>query len=273
MHPHLSATIDLFSRHFAQDARCVGLHVKGSGGTATDDEYSDVDLELIVEDAHYDAVSSELRPLCERFCGPIQLWFPEGVRPDSCNYAFLFEHSDHPGTQFLYDLAIATRSSVVAGARRPGRILLDPTGLLESLRASRPPTHYSPDRLPYAIDHYWLYAFLSGKYARRGDVLKLLYVQQTIFRTHLDILRALHPDGEWGWWPRDATRLPAVAQTTLLRYFPAPTIPTIREALGQEVRSFSADARAACNRWSLSYPEDLERFVLRHLRTMDAIPT
>jgi hypothetical protein len=271
MHPHLRATIDRFTAHFAADGRCVGLHLKGSGGSGTDDAYSDVDLEMVVEDAHYGAVAAELRPLCERVCGRIALWFPEGVRPESCNYAFLFEHA---GEQFLYDFALATRSAVAADGRRPGRILLDREGVLASLRAARRPAPYTPERLPAAIEHYWLYAYLSGKYARRGDVPKLLYVQQTIFRDHLAVLRALHPDGsgEWGWWPRDLQRLPAATQAALLRYFPAPEAPAIRDALGAEVVRFGADARAACNRWGHAYPDHLEGYVLRHLRAMSGVP-
>ena len=45
---------------FRKDRRCVGMHLKGSGGMGTDDEYSDVDLEMVVEDAHYAAISAEL---------------------------------------------------------------------------------------------------------------------------------------------------------------------------------------------------------------------
>jgi hypothetical protein len=268
MHPHLRATVGRFAAHFAADARCVGMHLKGSGGTGTDDEYSDVDLELVVEDAHYGAVSAELRALCERVCGRIELWFPEGARPGGCNYAFLFEHA---GEQLLYDFAVATRSAVLADGRRPGRILFDREGLLASLRAARRPAPYAPEGLPSAIDRYWLYAYLSGKYARRRDVPKLLYVQQTIFRAHLEVLRALYPDGEWGWWPRDVARLPAEAQAALLRYFPTPEVLAIREALSAEVRRFGADARAACGRWRHPYPDHLERYVLRHLRATGAV--
>jgi hypothetical protein len=271
MHPHLRATIGRFTAHFVADARCVGMHLKGSGGTGTDDAYSDVDLELVVEDAHYGAVSAELRAVCERVCGRIELWFPEGARPDGCNYAFLFEHA---GAQLLYDFAVATRTAVLTDGRRPGRILFDRGGLLASLRAARRPPPYAPERLPRAIERYWLYASLSGKYARRQDVPKLLYVQQTIFGAHLDVLRALSPSagGEWGWWPRDVARLPAEAQAALLRYFPAPEVPAIRDALGAEVRRFGADARAACDRWRRAYPDRLERYVLRHLRAMGAVP-
>jgi hypothetical protein len=270
MHPYLRATIEAFTAYFREDGRCVGLHLKGSGGTDTDDEYSDVDLELVVEDAHYAAVAAELRALCERVCGRIELWFPEGQRADSVNYAFLFEHD---GAQFLYDFALATRSAVARDARRPGKILFDRDGLLANLRATRSPAPYSPERLQYTIDHYWIYAYLSGKYARRGDVYKLLYVQQTIFRAHLEVLRALHPDGEWGWWPRDLARLPQATQAAMLSYFPAPDLPSIRAALQAELPRFGEDARAACARWGKTYPASLEQYVLRHLHSMGAIRT
>jgi hypothetical protein len=228
-----------------------------------------VDLELTVEDAAYGAVSGELQGLCERVCGQMVLWFPEGVRADGCNYAFLFEHE---GEQFLYDFAVATRSAVVRDARKPGKILFDREGVLEGLRAAAKPVGYVPDRLGYTIDHYWIYAYLSGKYARRGDVWKLLYVQQTIFRAHLQVLGALYPEMEWGWWPRDVARLPAETQAAMRRYFPAPELRALREALGEEVRRFGADARAACAKWGEAYPEALERYVLRHLRGMGALP-
>ncbi|HEU5314914.1 MAG TPA: hypothetical protein VFX49_02305 [Chloroflexota bacterium] len=269
MHPHLRATIETFTELFREDTRCIGLHLKGSGGAGTDDEYSDVDLELVVEDGDYEAVSAEMRDLCERVCGRIYLWFPEGVRADGCNYAFLFEHD---GEQFLYDFALATRSAVLRDGRRPGEILFDRAGVLAELRETRGPAVYKADRLRYTINHYWIYAYLSGKYARRGDVWKLLYVQQTIFRAHLQVLGALHPEMEWGWWARDVAGLPEETQAALRRYFPAPEVAAIREALGEEVRRFGEDARAACAKWGQEYPEGLETYVVRHLREMGAIP-
>ena len=35
MHPYLRETIETFTAHFREDTRCVGLHLKGSGGTGT----------------------------------------------------------------------------------------------------------------------------------------------------------------------------------------------------------------------------------------------
>jgi hypothetical protein len=41
MHPHLRATVERFVAQFRDDGRCVGMHLKGSAGAGTDDEYSD----------------------------------------------------------------------------------------------------------------------------------------------------------------------------------------------------------------------------------------
>jgi hypothetical protein len=246
----------------------------GSGGSETDDEWSDVDLDLVVEDAAYADVAAQLRAVCEAECGRIQVWLPEGERPGQfCNYAFLFEAQ---GEQFLYDFILLSRSFLLSQEqRRPGKVLHDPGGLLVDLQAQRAPRPYTPDgpdglarpqRLDYAIDQYWVYAYLDGKYWRRRDLPKLLYVQQVLFGVHLRVLRALHPDGEWGWWPRDLQRLPEDTRRALLGYFVPPHFDAIRTALASALAQFGADARAACARWRLLYPEDTERYVRRHLR-------
>ena len=45
---------------------------------------------VVVEDAYYDAVKAELRGICEALCGPVLVWLPEGDKPRSCNFAFLY---------------------------------------------------------------------------------------------------------------------------------------------------------------------------------------
>ncbi len=272
MHPYLRGTIERLVARFSVESWCVGMYLSGSGGSGTDDEWSDVDLDLVVEDGAYAEVAAGLRAICEAECGAIRVWLPEGERPGQyCNYAFLFEAN---GEQFLYDFILLSRSFLQSPAqeqRRPGKVLLDREGLLARLKETRAPRPYHPDaverphQLAYAIDAYWTYAYLNGKYWRRQDLYKLLYVQQVLFATHLRVLRASNPEGEWGWWPRDITRLPPVTQQALLRYFCPPDAEVIRTALGSELTQFGADARAACERWDRPYPEDVERYVRLHL--------
>jgi hypothetical protein len=49
--------------------------------------------------------------------------------------------------------------------------------------------------------------------------------------------------------------------------------PHLRATVGRFAAHFGADARAACARWRHPYPEHLERYVLRHLRAMGAVPS
>jgi hypothetical protein len=273
VHPYLRQTVQQLVARYAPEPWCVGMYLSGSGGTGTDDEWSDVDLNLVVEDEAYGAAAEGLRTVCEQECGAIQVWLREGERPGQyCNYAFLFEKD---GEQFLYDFVLISRGYLLASPQRrppaPAAVLHDPEGLLARLHEERPPQPYAPERtgrmdqLPYAIDYYWVYAYLNGKYWRRQDVYKLLYVQQNLFSTHLRVLRALHPDGEWGWWPRDVKRLPDETRATLLRYFVPPDPEAVRAALAAELDGFGHDARAACARWEVTYPAALEVYVRRHL--------
>jgi hypothetical protein len=175
--------------------------------------------------------------VCERVCGRIELWVPEGARPDGCKSASLFEHAGEP---LLYDVAVAPRAAVLTDGQRPGRSVIDREELLASRRATRRPAPSAPERLPHAVEHCWLFAYLSGKDARRRDVPTLLSVQQTRLHARPEARRARHLEGEWGWWPRDLGRPPAEAQAALLRCFPAPEVPALREARGEEVQRFGA---------------------------------
>jgi len=51
----------------------------------------------------------------------------------------------------------------------------------------------------------------------------------------------------------------------LLIYFHQPDVDMITKALGEQIRIFSDDARQACAKHSLDYPDEFEAFVIRHL--------
>src|SRR5262249_54552128 len=107
MHPILSATLEKAERHFRADDRCLGLYLFGAAGRGSDDAYSDLDLAIVVRDEAYAAMKQDFRETCERICGPIQVWLPEGEREQFCNYAFLFEAGEH---LLLCDFSLLTAS-------------------------------------------------------------------------------------------------------------------------------------------------------------------
>jgi predicted nucleotidyltransferase len=266
MHPLLHRTLEDVERHFRADDRCLGLYLFGSAGRGTDDAYSDLDLAIVVRDEAYGAMTRELRAVCERICGPLQVWLPEGEREQFCNYAFLFGADGH---LLLGDFSLLTGSFLAQRRGKPeDRILFDREGLLAAVREEARPAHFSSDRLGPIIDEYWVYAYINGKYWRRGDVYKLLYLQQILFQIHMRLLQAFHPTADSSWWAASVTQLSPERQEQLRVYFGASEPEAIAAALQTELDLFSQDAQAACQVWSVDYPQALEGHLRRHLRAM-----
>lgn len=262
----MNANLDVIYRQtlgiFERDSRVLGAWEFGSLGKGTGDEYSDVDPVFVVNDADFDQIDAELRSLFEQFSDNIVLWWPEGFNSaDIKNYAILLKSGD----LLQYDMTIAKESSVREGFGNrlltggPVQILFDKTGLLQSLLDAAPPKTYSPQKLRWDIERYWVYVYIHAKYLKRNDRFKLLYAQQVLFQNHLDILKALHPHDYWGWWPWSVKNvLSTEKQEQLLIYFTSTGRETIAQALRQELDIFAADARAACKQWGVDYPDDLE---------------
>lgn len=269
MHSYLRETIERFRLQFDQDGRVAAMYLFGSGGKGADDEYSDADVGIVIRDESYEELRDELKDICERLCGRIHLWFPEGERSTFCNYAFLFEANDE---QFLYDFTIMSEAFFKEQVRQfPGKVIFDKANLSQTGEAGSSNAGYSPDKLIYSIQQYWIYTYLNGKYFKRKDIFKLLYIQNFLFTNHMQLLHALHPNESWNWWASDIKKLPDAKQSEMLVYFGAKSVDEVTAALEQELVMFADDARKACEKWEMSYPQELEEYVRRHLRTMGVI--
>src|SRR5947208_3323375 len=134
MRPYLKQTIDLLEPHFRADSRCLGIYLWGSAGKGTEDAYSDVDIAIVVRDEDFAAIKSELPAICERICGPIAVWLPEGASEHACNFAFLFQADS---TLLLYDFTVVTRKYLLESQRlRLDCILFDREGLLTAAKSN-----------------------------------------------------------------------------------------------------------------------------------------
>jgi hypothetical protein len=272
IHPILTESLKRLEEHYAKDERCVGMYLWGSLGNDTADPWSDVDASIVIRDEDFAAVKVECRAVCEALCGPIVAWLPEGESADSVNFAFLFDAEQR---LHLYDFSVVNASHVKKTPwLRPQKIFFDPTGLLAEAAQREPAAQFvfKPEQLSHLIVVWWVYTYLNGKYYMRQDTYKMLYVQGVIFQTHMKVLHAFYPAEEWFWWARDVHRLPEAQQEEMLVYWPAREPDQIASALWKEMDLFSRDARAACEKWNLTYPDQMERAVRQHLAFMGLKP-
>lgn len=266
IHPVLTQSLVRLREYFEADERCVGMFLWGSLDTGTADEWSDVDVGAVFRDEDYPRVKEEMRSICDAQCGPILVWLPEGEGKESVNFAFLFNIAERV---HLFDFSIfSIKGFRAATGLHPQTIYFDKIGLFSPTDNQPVTAVFDPKLLLQNINNWWVYTYLNGKYFKRLDTYKMLYVQQVIFATHMRVINALYPDSQWNWPARDVHHLPAEQQARMLTYFPAPEPRAIAEALQREMDMFSQDAIEACARWGVEYPHELESGVRRHFRTM-----
>lgn len=269
IHPELEAALGRMRGCFETDERCLAMYTTGSLASGSADAFSDIDVAVVVLPEHYAAVKGEMQASCGRLCGPIAAWLPEGEQPEFVNYAFLFESGEN---LLLCDLMVVTPLyQASAPPPAPHQVLFDKTGVLGAGGEPKSEWRYGQADLSMTLRTYWVYAYLDGKYYRRGDLYKMLYVQYALFLQHVNVFRAFQPDAAWGWWARDVRHLPETSQRELLVYFGATDIAGVRAAFRVAIDTFSRDGQAACRQWDMEYPHAMERDVRAHLERFGVI--
>lgn len=120
---HRNATIEEVTEYFAGQSDVVGIFLSGSLAAGTDDNYSDIDLSVVVSDAtHPQYVANRLQT-------------PQQWR----GFLFNLEGTDHCVTHFEHffklDLFYIAEKYFIPDPwyRLPVKILFDPNGRLENV--------------------------------------------------------------------------------------------------------------------------------------------
>ncbi len=265
MHPLLKNVLDESVAFFQNDDRVLAACLHGSCGTSNEDELSDVDPVFYIRPEAFDAFDRDIKPVFHTLCGDIVLWWPERCNCDTLkNYAILFSAG---GRLLHYDMEIRTPPVEGKFRVRPSQVLFDKTGLFEIVEEPATGQAYTPERLAWHVEMYWIYVFIHGKYLIRGEPFRLRAVQRELFDNHLEILRALRGNVRQEWWPDVARR--ATNETTrdkLLTYFGQTDAKGIAAVLPSQIDAFATDARAACRKWAKPYPDRLETEIRAYLQ-------
>jgi hypothetical protein len=265
MHPELKKIFDSSVERMKADSRVLAGFVTGSADTSHEDEYSDVDAVFIVTDDAFGDIIASLSNFFAAMCDRMELVWAERFNNDMHhNYAVLMR----VGEDLLqYDISIDKQGFRTKRKVSAQQQIFDKTGCLE-ITQEPPPQQFSPELLKWHIEAYWVWIYIHAKYLRRGDFIKLVYVQQELFNNHIVILRNLHKQAlAFNWWPQALKALPEAGKRDwMMRYLGHPDINSIREKLMNQIETFSADARKMCQTLNIDYPDSTEKAVLEHLR-------
>jgi len=255
---------------FENDPRVVAAYHSGSVGTDREDELSDVDPVFVIKPEEFTAFDKELPQLFEKAVARPILWWPERWiwRPgwsenvnNPRNYAIFFE-VDSNLLQYDINTMAAPQKGRIKVNR--GQFIFDKVNVLE-ITSEYPLPVLDEKKLVWTIQMYWIYVYIHVKYLKRRDLFKLLYAQQELFHEHLEVLRYLQRNIAQQWWPLMAGEVNESKMGSLLMYFGQVDVDSIVRALQNEILMFSSDARQACAKWQIEYPEAFEASVIKHL--------
>jgi hypothetical protein len=256
---------------FENDPRVVAAYHSGSVGTDREDEFSDVDPVFLIKPEEFIAFDKELPQLFKQEIAEPILWWPErwiwspGYGDNvynTRNYAIFFRMD---GELLQYDINIMGVPQKSHIKISKDQFIFDKVNILE-IESEKPSLVFDVKKLVWTIEMYWIYVYIHTKYIKRRDLFKLLYAQQELFTEHLDVLRYLHSNPVEYWWPLAAKKVDESKKGNLLMYFGQNDVDSITRALRDEIRLFSDDARQACAKWQIEYPEEFEVSVIEHLK-------
>ncbi len=276
MNPILKDAFDKTVSLFEGDPRVVAAYHSGSVGTDREDEFSDVDPVFLIEPEEFMEFDRQLPSLFEHEIARPILWWPERWvwRPGASeniniprNYAIFFEVD---GKLLQYDINIMAAPEKGRIKVSEGQFIFDKADFLEIV-SEHPLPALDEKRLVWTIEMYWIYVYIHVKYLKRRDLFKLLYAQQELFHEHLGVLQYLGTNTAQGWWPLMASKVDEAKKENLLKYFGQADVDSVARALQEQILLFSNDARQACAKWQMEYPEEFEAYVIKYLKSSGVV--
>ena len=255
------AAINRFVRACQGDVRVVAAFLGGSHVAGTDDEYSDLDLYLIVGDEDYDAFFAERRAFLSRLGEPV----------------FLEDFSD-----FGFDMVVFIFSGGVEGELALGRtsgfdhihggsfeVLVDKEGILEGqVFPSHEPTEEEQRRtLRWLL--YWFWRDLSelGRALARGRLWTAYGLLEGLRLKCVNLARLKYDFSSA--WVVGYEKLEQAADAQDLEALRATFSPLEREAmlqaLGHLVGFYLRTAPPLATQQGIAYPADLAAVVTEKL--------
>lgn len=224
----------------------LGAWEFGSGMHHTRDQYSDIDIVFLVEEASYNEIDQQLPDILETICDHLLILWPEDFNgPSMKNYNCILERD---GQILQYDIFLLNDAAlddemckIHYADLQTENIYFDRTGKVAALiNADRIRQTWSDD-IFRLIDTYWLHIHMTNKYFLRQDYFKLEGVLRILMDTHSSLLLTAYDRITWGGTANKLHYLPAEKQNHLKHYYCDKDFHKTAENLHQSMLWFTED--------------------------------
>lgn len=239
----------------------------GSETHGLSDEYSDVDIILLIEGKHFAQFSASLEAYLDHISDEVLLCWPEGFNSEAIiNNGYLLLSNDNI---FQFDVFLLNSEKTDDFMCRLHYINLkecdiffDKNGSVKNLMLMGLIGSCWNDNVAYLEKTYWYHANMTSKYLRRKDYFKLNNVLHTMFETHTSMLLVGFDKTTWGGTANKLHFIPREKQEHLKGYYCSENFVQIKENLIKCMKEFQSDAKEVYALKGMDYSMRLGNMVI-----------
>ncbi len=226
------------------------------------DEYSDVDIILLIEGTMFNKFSEELNSYLKNIADKVLTCWPEGFNSDAIiNNGYLIEKN---GSVFQFDVFLINSQKTDDFVGRlhytdlqETDVLFEKNGAVKKLIKLNIAGSCWSDNIEYLETTYWYHAFMTVKYIKRKDYFKLNNVLRTMFDTHTSMLLCGYDKITWGGAANKLHFIPEDKQNHLMGYYCSENFDVVSENVLRSMKAFQIDSKEVHNLKKMDYIEVL----------------
>lgn len=251
MNKTLEKIKDKFIEQAGKSAIILGAWNFGSETHDLSDEYSDVDIVLLIDGKSFANISDRIEKYLENICNNILLCYPESFNGEAIinnGYLITFDNKI-----FQFDVFMLNSEKLNDYISRlhyseltEKDIIFDKTGAVRKLADLNLKGDFWNDDIAGLQNTYWYHAYMSEKYLIRKDFFKLYNVLHTMYEVHASMLLIEFDKITWGGMANRLHFIPDDKQEHLKRYYCSENYDVVRGNLIYCMKKFDEDTKNVC---------------------------
>ena len=188
------------------------------------DEYSDVDVVLLVDGTAFDQMENTVDNVLSEICDDVLLRWEEDFNGEAIiNNGYILRNN---GVLFQFDIFLINNDmtddfmcKIHYTDLTEKDIIFDKRGEVKKLSENSPKGSLWSDDIDRLQRTYWYHLNMAAKYLLRQDYFKLYGIFRTLYDTHSSLLLSAYDTITWGGSASKLKYIPAEKQEHLKKYY------------------------------------------------------
>lgn len=247
----------------------LGAWEFGSETYGLSDDYSDVDIILLIDGEQFIQFGTSLDTYLKHISDEVILCWPEGFNSEAImnnGYLFLKEANIFQFDVFLLNSEKLDDFMCRLHYRdlKESDIIFDKEGTVRKLVGLGLTGGLWNDDIPYLEKTYWYHANMTNKYLARKDYFKLNNILHIMFEAHTSMLLSGFDKITWGGSANKLHFIPKEKQEHLKKYYCSEDFNQVKENLINCMKEYQSDAKEVHELKNMSYSTYLGDMIIHN---------